>query len=209
MFLFKSRKKYNGSVDKKLTESYGIDTRDNPKFPGVLAYLKIIDQTWSARFTEEEAAMYIASLYYSGLKKEGFHTEANALGQKIARIGQSDFSAGKISAHRLATFMAHIENANNSQKTAESEINGAGAEYAMFSEMLRMGQADGHTCLNREFWAWVENTLGKEVREIGFSVSELIRNRVLFIEPEEMHTISLSELDGISTELLKYERSQA
>ena len=51
MFGFRNRKQYNGSVDVKLIEDYGIATRDNQKFPGVLAYLKMIDQAWDSKLT--------------------------------------------------------------------------------------------------------------------------------------------------------------
>ncbi|MFZ1642560.1 MAG: hypothetical protein WAV07_14245 [Candidatus Contendobacter sp.] len=114
MFGFKNRKQYNGTVDTKLNDDYGIATRDNPKFPGVLAYLKMIDEAWAAKFTEEEAAMFIATLYYSGLKREGYHAEARALGLRLSSTGQADFAAGRISTHRLAAFMAAVEKANAS-----------------------------------------------------------------------------------------------
>ncbi|MFP5435965.1 MAG: hypothetical protein ACLGIM_23025 [Alphaproteobacteria bacterium] len=112
MFSFRNRKKYNGTVDAKLNEAYGIATRDNPKFPGVLAYLKMIDEAWDSKFTEEEAAMFIATLYYSGLKREGHHVEARVLAPCLASTGQADFGAGKIAMQRLAVFMAAIEKAN-------------------------------------------------------------------------------------------------
>jgi hypothetical protein len=112
VFGFRNRKRYNGDVDTKLIEGYGIATRDNPKFPGVLAYLKLIDEAWSSKFTEEEAAMFIATLYYSGLKREGHHAEARTLAARLSTTGQGDFGAGKISMQRLAAFMAHVEKAN-------------------------------------------------------------------------------------------------
>jgi hypothetical protein len=112
VFGFGNRKEYNGAVDLKLADGYGIATRDNPKFPGILAYLKMIDEAWSAKFTEEEAAMFVATLYYSGLKREGLTEEANALAARLSSTGQVDFAAGKIGMQRLAAFMAAIEKAN-------------------------------------------------------------------------------------------------
>ena len=112
MFGFRNRKQYNGSVDVKLIEGYGIDTRDNPKFPGVLAYLKMIDQAWDSKFTEEEAAMFIATLYYSGLKREEHNSEARSLAGRLSTTGQADFAAGKIGMQRLSAFMAAVEKAN-------------------------------------------------------------------------------------------------
>ena len=112
MFGFRNRKQYNGTIDVKLNEGYGIATRDNPKFPGVLAYVKMIDEAWNSKFTEEEAAMFIATLYYSGLKREGHDAEARALASRLSTTGQADFGAGKIEMQRLAAFMAAIEKAN-------------------------------------------------------------------------------------------------
>lgn len=112
MFGFRNRKQYNGTVDEKLTSAYGIATRDNPRFPGVLAYLGLIDQAWENKFTEEEAAMFIATLYYSGLRREGHHQDARALAPRLSATGQADFAAGKIGMQRLAAFMAAIEKAN-------------------------------------------------------------------------------------------------
>lgn len=112
MFGFRNRNQYNGNVDVKLTDSYGIATRDNPKFPGVLAYLKMIDQAWDSKFTEEEAAMFIATLYYSGLLRDGHKPEARILAARLSATGQADFGAGMISVQRLSAFMAAVEKAN-------------------------------------------------------------------------------------------------
>jgi hypothetical protein len=112
MFGFRDRKRYNGSVDVKLNEGYGIVTRDNPKFPGVLAFLKLIDQAWDAKFTEEEAAMFIATVYYSGLKREGYNADAQVLAALLSSTGQADFGTGKISLQRLASFLATVAKAN-------------------------------------------------------------------------------------------------
>jgi len=49
MFGFgKKRKTYNGDVDLKLNNVYGIDTHDNPLFPGALKYLEFIDKAWNS-----------------------------------------------------------------------------------------------------------------------------------------------------------------
>jgi hypothetical protein len=112
MFGFRNRKRFNGKVDEKLNKEYRISTQQNPKFPGVIAYLGMIDEAWNAKFTEEEAAMFIATLYYSGLKREGHDTEARELAKTLASTGQAEFGAGRIGMQRLATFMAHIERAN-------------------------------------------------------------------------------------------------
>lgn len=112
MFGFRNRRNYNSSVDNKLTDQYNIETKNNPKFPGAIKYLGLIDEAWNAKFTEEEAAMFIATLYYSGLKREGHHSEAQILARTLSITGQADFATGKISMQRLAAFLAHIEKAN-------------------------------------------------------------------------------------------------
>ncbi len=110
MFGLRNRKRYNGAVDERLSSEYAIVTRDNPKFPGMLKYLAMIDEAWYAKFTEEEAAMFIASLYYSGLIRTG-DSEASDLAERISSVGVRDMGKGKISMQRYAVFLAHIENA--------------------------------------------------------------------------------------------------
>ena len=78
--LFKNkRKQFNGLVDTKLNNDYQIQTRDNSKFPGVIAYLEFLDIAVSARMNETEAAMYIATMYFYGLCKHGHAQEARRL----------------------------------------------------------------------------------------------------------------------------------
>ena len=72
----------------------------------------MIDEAWNSKFTEEEAAMFIATLYYSGLKREGHSQETRALAGHLATTGQADFAAGKIGMQRLSAFMAAVEKAN-------------------------------------------------------------------------------------------------
>jgi len=43
MFGFGKRKKYSGAADIKINTEYQIITQDNPNFPGVIAYLELID----------------------------------------------------------------------------------------------------------------------------------------------------------------------
>ena len=97
MFGFGGRKKYNGVVDTKLNNEYQIATRNNPGFPGILAYLQLIDCAWSAKMSEDEGALYIATLYYSGTLKQGLHTEASALLSRIRSVVQFGLSKGMIS----------------------------------------------------------------------------------------------------------------
>lgn len=109
--LFKSRKRFNGDVDTKVNNEYDIRTRENPNFPGIDRYLQILDEAWNNKFTEDEAAMFVATLYYSGLVKAGKHDLAEQLRQRLATVPKFGIEKGTISIHRLTAFLAHIEGA--------------------------------------------------------------------------------------------------
>lgn len=119
MFFFKNRQKYNGKVDGIITEGYRIATRDNDKFPGLTKYLELLDACWAERYTEQEAAMFVAALYYSGLMANGYLKEASALMKNIAAMGHAASASGEISANRMMAFMAHIEVANKRARILE------------------------------------------------------------------------------------------
>lgn len=112
--LFRNRNKFNGDVDVKLNNEYDIKTRDNPLFPEEFKYLNILDQAWNEKYTEDESAMFIAALYYSGLIKSGKNEAAAALRKRIASVGQYGVSRGTISLQRASAFLAHIEVADGS-----------------------------------------------------------------------------------------------
>ena len=88
-------------------------------------------------------------------------------------------------------------------KRPKESKNNEAAAYAILSEMLRTGQKAGFTYFTTQFWKWAENELGKDVKEIGFEMMELMRERILFLEPSEMKTMSLQEIDKLATDLLK------
>lgn len=111
--LFKNRKRYNGTVDTKLNNEYQIKTRDNDLFPGMMAYLGLIDNAWGAKMSEDEAAMYIATLYYCGLKQHKHHAEARAVGRRISEVGQFGVSRGSISMEHASKFLAAMEESNH------------------------------------------------------------------------------------------------
>lgn len=112
MFGFGNRKRYNGAVDVKLNNEYRIPTRDNPSFPGTLAYLELIDNAWNAKMSEDEGSLYIATLYYCGILKLGQHVEASALHNRIQSIVGFGLSKGMISQARWAKFSAAIQQAD-------------------------------------------------------------------------------------------------
>lgn len=86
MFGFGKRKKYNASVDVKINNEYYIKTKGNDKFPGVLFYLELIDDAWKAKMTEDEASLYIATIYYCGLLEKGFKDESAHLYKRINEV---------------------------------------------------------------------------------------------------------------------------
>lgn len=93
MFGFGNRRRFNGDVDVKLNNEYQIPTRENPDFPGALAYLELLDIAWRARMNSDEAALYIAILLFSGLTKSARYDDAWAILQRIRKI--SDFGRDK------------------------------------------------------------------------------------------------------------------
>lgn len=109
--LFKNRKQYNGTVDAKLNNEYQIQTRDNEFFPGLSDYLQLIGNAWDAKMSEDEAAMYLASLYAAGLKKHGFYDVAWPVVERLTAVGEFGVSRGMIRAELAARFMSAVESA--------------------------------------------------------------------------------------------------
>lgn len=107
--LFKNRKRYNGTVDTKLNNEYQIQTRDNGFFPEVMGYLQLIDNAWEAKMSEDEAAMYIASLYVAGLRKHGFHAVALPVLERLMAVGQFGVTHGTIRSDMAHRFLAAVD----------------------------------------------------------------------------------------------------
>ncbi|QLF20638.1 hypothetical protein [Pseudomonas aeruginosa] len=204
MLGFRNRKKFNGNVDQLLTSKYKIVTRDNPRFPGVLAYLEMLDQAWNAKFTDDEAAMFVATLYYSGLMKNGFYDEAGALEGRLENIGASGFATGKIGMQRLGSFRDHIKKANEHKP---EKITGAdeGVGLATFIGALRVAQEAGFNSFEIKFWSWLESDLGGEVAEICFGMYDLIRTKVLFKDEAEMNELSFAYIERVAVDLYMIE----
>lgn len=119
MFGFGGRRKFNGTVDTKLNNEYQIDTNNlkNPKFPGSLRYLEMIDLAWSQKLSADEAALYIAVLYFSGILRKGHVAEANALRERIQSIGAFCLPRGMISQEWWDKFSSEVE-----KVSAECEV---------------------------------------------------------------------------------------
>jgi hypothetical protein len=111
MFGAGKRKRYNGVVDVKLNNEYQIDTQNGPGFPGTLYYLGLIDNAWKSEMSEDEAALYIATLYCCGLVKKGDRKEAVNLIARISSVAPFGVSKGLISQERWDRFAAAIREA--------------------------------------------------------------------------------------------------
>lgn len=98
-------------MDTKLNNEYQIVTRDNPLFPGMLAYLELIDNAWNAKMSEDEGALYIAILYYCGIVKQGDLEDAEALLARIQEIVSFGLPKGMISQARWSKFSSAIKEA--------------------------------------------------------------------------------------------------
>ncbi len=109
MLWFRNRKKWNGGVDTIVTRDLGIQTRGNEKFPGVLAYLELLDTAYSVKMNEREAALYIGVLYFSGLFRNNFWREAEDLRGKLVPYGQEAARGGQISIARWRKFLGEID----------------------------------------------------------------------------------------------------
>lgn len=113
MFGFGKRKRFNGEVDTILNLKYQVRTKNNPLFPALLAYLGLLDLAWQAKMLVDEAALYIATLYYCGIAKAGHIAEAESLLSRIRELIRMDLGLGTISEQRAQKFMAAIEETNN------------------------------------------------------------------------------------------------
>lgn len=109
--IFKNRKKYNGAVDAKLNNEYQIETRENEFFPGINAYLQLLDTASNAQMNEDEAAMYVASLYAAGLKKHGFYDIAWPVVERLIAVGRFGVERGMIRVALADSFMNAVDSA--------------------------------------------------------------------------------------------------
>lgn len=90
------RNEYNRLVDQILNRDYGVATRDNDLFPGVLKYLELIDTSWKNEASEDECAMQIATLYLSGLFRKKLWEDARPLAGKLDTLGPEGVKNGVV-----------------------------------------------------------------------------------------------------------------
>ena len=100
-FLFGNRKKYNGRVDLLLREELKIDTnhQTNPAFPGILYYLRLIDQGWHSKWPVEETVTMIACSLFSGIRNENMFKSSTSMDEMrrlIVRFVQTNYQNGNI-----------------------------------------------------------------------------------------------------------------
>jgi len=94
MFRIGKRKRFNAVIDTKLNNEYQINTQNNIAFPQINAYLNLLDMAWNNKMTEDEGALYIATLYCCGIiKKDGYNKESSKIMDRIDSI--LDFSVPK------------------------------------------------------------------------------------------------------------------
>jgi hypothetical protein len=65
--------------------------------------------------SEDEAALYIATLYYDGISKAGLQTEASALHGRILSVVEFGRARGLISEKVASTVLRDVEKINKRQ----------------------------------------------------------------------------------------------
>ena len=108
--LFGKRKQFNGRVDFILKENFKIDTNSNtnPDFPGILAYLRLIDYGWNNKCGAEETAAHIGIGLFLGMReKRKFRTieDMNATQRRLVAFVQDNYQTGNIRKHLLDAAM--------------------------------------------------------------------------------------------------------
>ena len=118
MFNFGAREKYNKEVDVILTNDFQIITNQatNPRFPGILKYLSIIDEVWWEKLMgsphPQAAATRVAVSYYGGLVKNGTdsdRTDADALLRRMQKLMVEYLANGVIEQNRVDYYSKVIE----------------------------------------------------------------------------------------------------
>lgn len=108
-FARRRRKRYNGLIDTLLNERYHIDTKSDPDFPGVMAYLELIDNGWGSKWSPEETSYYIATLLYCGLFDQGNTGKAEAVYNAMSPVVAEGIDTGCIRIDISRRFMQPIQ----------------------------------------------------------------------------------------------------
>lgn len=96
------RDEYNDKVGQLIRDDFGFhpNSRVDPRFPGVLAYLELLDDVYYIDGPPEQAALRVMLPFFSGLRKSELgkdQSDANLLFEKIKRNMHLYFSHGAIS----------------------------------------------------------------------------------------------------------------
>lgn len=99
--LFGERNKYNATVDEILNDALRIqtDSRVNPNFAGVLAYLALIDEGWHHKVKPEDTAIHIGMTYFMGMVKSDVDIEREEAQELYPRLRQ--YIAFALSSRRI------------------------------------------------------------------------------------------------------------
>jgi len=92
-----SRKKFDRRVDRILSASYEIKTRNSDNIPGMNSYAQLLDGAWEKKMSADECAMHVATMYALGLSNKGLVKEAETVADKINRIYNFNRTQGFIS----------------------------------------------------------------------------------------------------------------
>lgn len=105
---FRNRKRFNGEVDQKILTDYGIKTSENPDWPGVLAYLELLDVPWQQKWNADEAALHMVVLYYDGLERNGRASDALLIRPKILQVANRQVSSGVVGREKWERYQEKI-----------------------------------------------------------------------------------------------------
>ena len=91
---------------------------EEPKKKSAKAAVKTVKpkKASKAKMSEDEGALYVATLYFCGIVKAGLHGEASPLLLRISSIAQFGLSKHTISEDRWNKFSMAIQQANDDSK---------------------------------------------------------------------------------------------
>jgi hypothetical protein len=109
-----NRNEYNNRVKNIIENRLFIDTNNvsNPFFPGIIAFMQLIDQGWQQKFCPEDNALFISLAYWEGCAKAGGDAlkEAKRVDNEINKFIPELALSGKISDTRARIFIKFYDN---------------------------------------------------------------------------------------------------
>ena len=108
-----NRKEWNTRVRNLLENRFEIVTNHqlNPSFPGILVFGQLLDEGWHQKACPEDAAVYVALIYWSGKAKAGRDgsQEARQLVDSITDFILEIAMSGKVSEARSRQFIMFVD----------------------------------------------------------------------------------------------------